>query len=317
MALSTEPSASTDFVIASSNIEPPRNDSPGGDPYGRTAASETGGDGTAVLPPKDFLIRTISALALSGGLILCLYFGWPFFHLLVLAAAGLMAWEWAGLCGRGTIGAAGRILIVACLLIVVLASFGLYIEASMVLVAAGPLVALSAGDRGFGDSVWFGVGVLYVGGATWGSIALFDLYRDGVWAVVWIFIIVAFSDIGAFLVGRTVGGPKLAPRISPKKTWSGFFGGLAASLLAGMVFALVLDRAAVGFHMGAALVTSFVAQAGDLFESHLKRHFGAKDSGRLIPGHGGLLDRVDGVVPAMLLIAVIAWFRGGVETPWL
>lgn len=266
---------------------------------------------------REILIRAVSALAMTGLLAACLYGGWPFFHLLVLAATIVMAREWARLCGRGALGAGGYALIVACAGVVILASFALYAEASLVFIAAIPLVALMAKPTQAGDALWLGAGVLYVGGGTWAAIALFDLYQHGVWIVVWMFLVVALTDIGAFLAGRTIGGPKLAPRLSPKKTWAGFFGGLICAALGGLLFGVFIDRSSVGFHIGAAIVIGLVAQAGDLFESLVKRRFDAKDSGGIIPGHGGLLDRVDGVVAAMIVVAAIAWIRGGVETPWL
>ena len=280
----------------------------------------------AIAPPEmagaegrsaEVLARILSAIGLAALLSVCLYLGWPFFHLLILAAAGLMAREWARLCGRGRTGSGGFALIVVCVIVVALASFAMTSEASLVLILGAPAVGLAARTERPSDAVWLGAGVLYVGGAAWATVALFDLFRDGMWAVAWIFAVVALTDIGAFLVGRMAGGPQLAPRLSPKKTWSGFVGGLACAALAGLAFALVADRQAAGFHIAAALVVSLVAQAGDLFESLFKRRFGAKDSGRLIPGHGGLLDRVDGVVPAMILAAGLASLRGGVETPWL
>ena len=266
---------------------------------------------------REVLIRTVSALAMAGLLAGCLYGGWPYFHLLVLAATVIMAQEWARLCGRGVLGPGGYALIAACAGVVVLASFALHTEASLVFIAAVPLVALMAKVERAGDAIWLGAGVLYVGGGTWAAIALFDLYQHGVWIVVWMFLVVALTDIGAFLAGRMIGGPKLAPRLSPKKTWSGFAGGLVCAAIAGLFFAVFIDRSSIGFHIGAAIIIGLVAQAGDLFESFVKRRFDAKDSGSLIPGHGGLLDRVDGVVAAMIVVAAIAWIRGGVETPWL
>lgn len=280
-----------------------------------TIASPTAADGTG--RPREVLARTLSAGGLSGLLAACLYFGWPYFHLLILGAAGLMAWEWAGLCGRGTAGRAGFALMAVCAVVVALASFAMPGEASLVLILGAPAVALLAWPERASDAVWLGAGAFYVGGAAWAAVALFDLFRDGAWAVAWIFWVVALTDIGAFLAGRAFGGARLAPRLSPNKTWSGFFGGLAFAALAGLLFALVADRPAAGFHIAAALVASLVAQGGDLFESLLKRRFGAKDSGKSIPGHGGLLDRVDGVVPVLILVAVLASLRGGVETPWL
>ena len=219
----------------------------------RTAASKP-----AIAPPEmagaegrsaEVLARILSAIGLAALLSGCLYLGWPFFHLLILAAAGLMAREWARLCGRGRTGSGGFALIVVCVIVVALASFAMTSEASLVLILGAPAVGLAARTERPSDAVWLGAGVLYVGGAAWATVALFDLFRDGMWAVAWIFAVVALTDIGAFLVGRMAGGPQLAPRLSPKKTWSGFFGGLACAALAGLAFALVADRQAAGFHI--------------------------------------------------------------------
>ncbi len=111
------------------------------------------------------------------------------------------------------------------------------------------------------------------------------------------------GDIGAYLVGRLVGGPRLAPRISPGKTWSGALGGTLVAVLAGLAV-----RPGHALLAGlVALLLSVAAQAGDLLESGLKRRFGVKDSGRLIPGHGGLLDRLDGVLTSAPLLAALVW----------
>src|SRR5690606_13899764 len=112
-------------------------------------------------------------------------------------------------------------------------------------------------------------------------------------AVVWV------TDILAYFVGKAVGGPKLAPSISPGKTWSGAIGGAAGGTLAGLIVAqFVPTTAGMAVICVAALALSVVSQAGDLFESSLKRRFSVKDSGRIIPGHGGVMDRVDGLVAA-------------------
>jgi phosphatidate cytidylyltransferase len=143
-------------------------------------------------------------------------------------------------------------------------------------------------------------GVLYLGPAFICLIAL-RAGPAGLRNLLYLAAIVWAGDIGAYLAGRLIGGPRLAPRISPGKTWSGAAGGTLAAVLAG---------AAAGFEHPAnaaalALVLSVIAQAGDLLESAVKRYFGAKDSGRIIPGHGGLLDRLDGVLTAAP--AALAW----------
>jgi phosphatidate cytidylyltransferase len=120
------------------------------------------------------------------------------------------------------------------------------------------------------------------------------------------------TDIGGYFVGRGIGGPKLWPRISPNKTWAGAAGGFAASLVVAAGFA--------GFGLGrsgplllVSAVLSIASQLGDLFESAVKRRFGVKDSGHIIPGHGGLLDRLDGFVAAIVLAAIFGFLRGGAD----
>ena len=144
------------------------------------------------------------------------------------------------------------------------------------------------------------VGPIYIAPAILALLWLRGL-PDGLRWVAFLAAVVWSGDIGAYLVGRLVGGPRLAPSISPGKTWSGAAGGTACAVLAGVL-------AASGHAVAAlpALVLSLAAQAGDLLESALKRHFGVKDSGRIIPGHGGLLDRLDGVLTAAPLAALLA-----------
>ena len=130
-------------------------------------------------------------------------------------------------------------------------------------------------------------------------------------AVVWA------GDIGAYLIGRWIGGPRLAPRVSPGKTWSGAIGGLAAAVAAGLLAAYCLHDAALGWRAGLiAACLGIVAQAGDLLESYVKRRLQVKDSSHLIPGHGGLLDRLDALMAASLVAALLALTLGRGVVLW-
>ena len=150
-------------------------------------------------------------------------------------------------------------------------------------------------------------GALYVGVPACALVWLRADVPGGMQHLIWLLIVIWATDICAYLVGRTVGGPKLAPRISPGKTWSGLLGGVAGATLLGGVVAHALGA---GYWLAAAVggCLAVVGQVGDLFESALKRQAGVKDSGHLIPGHGGLLDRIDGLVFAAPVFAGLIWF---------
>lgn len=140
-----------------------------------------------------------------------------------------------------------------------------------------------------------------------GAMAGLWFIRDtlGMTAALWVFGMVWATDIGAYFAGRAFGGARLAPKISPSKTWSGLIGGMVAALIAS---ATIGDRAAlVGVPLWIGLFMGLLAQLGDLAQSWMKRRAGVKDSGKLIPGHGGLFDRVDGVLPVALLLGALAF----------
>jgi phosphatidate cytidylyltransferase len=135
--------------------------------------------------------------------------------------------------------------------------------------------------------------------------------------IFWLFGVVWATDIGAYAAGRTIGGAKLAPRISPNKTWAGLAGGVLSAGLVGLGVAIwfVKDPHPLAL-AGLSAALAVLAQLGDLGESSLKRHFGVKDSGRLIPGHGGVLDRCDGLLSTAPAVALLCWFAGGNFFRW-
>ncbi len=157
---------------------------------------------------------------------------------------------------------------------------------------------------------WRIAGVIYAGVAFIAPVLLRADARSGFVALVYLFAIVWMTDIMGYTVGRVIGGPKLWRAVSPNKTWSGALGGMAGALAAGLVIAAWLSLALLPIAI-LSVILSMVAQAGDLFESAVKRRFGAKDTSHLIPGHGGLMDRLDGFIAAALLAAVIGITRGG------
>ena len=176
----------------------------------------------------------------------------------------------------------------------------------------GVAVALaSAGAIAMAESLrkktaWTAIGLLYAAIPFFALVLLRGSESTALITLLILFACVWGADTAAYFVGRRVGGPKLAPVISPKKTWSGFVGGLAGGVVAAMAVAYIFSRGAGWPGAIIAMALSFAAAIGDLLESWIKRRFGRKDSGVLIPGHGGVLDRTDGLIVA----AVLAWALG-------
>jgi phosphatidate cytidylyltransferase len=155
--------------------------------------------------------------------------------------------------------------------------------------------------RGWGLG-WQVSGFLYALAAALALLWIRDRADEGLFLVMWVFIIVWATDIGAYFVGRAVGGAKLAPAISPGKTRAGFYGGLAAATLLGGAWVFLTDLRPILLLLAPLL--SIAAQGGDLFQSWMKRQAGVKDSGDWLPGHGGVFDRLDGLLPVAILAAI-------------
>jgi phosphatidate cytidylyltransferase len=157
--------------------------------------------------------------------------------------------------------------------------------------------------------MWSGAGVLYAGVLVLAP-ALLRAGAHGAATMFFLFAVVWVTDILGYFVGRAVGGPRLALRISPKKTWAGAVGGALGAIGAGVVFAALTGYSILGSGM-MAFVLSLVSQGGDLLESAIKRHFGVKDASHVIPGHGGLMDRLDGFIAAAGVAVLIGTLRAG------
>jgi phosphatidate cytidylyltransferase len=162
---------------------------------------------------------------------------------------------------------------------------------------------------------WMVLGLAYALALLIAPVLLRADAKLGFTAIIFLFAVVWAGDIAAYFVGRAVGGPKLWAAVSPKKTWSGAIGGAMAAMAAGLVVAAFAGLTSLGVVALLALFLSSVAQLGDLFESAIKRRFGAKDSSGLLPGHGGLMDRLDGFLTAALAAAMVGLFRGGLSAP--
>ncbi|MFD2649549.1 phosphatidate cytidylyltransferase [Devosia albogilva] len=182
---------------------------------------------------------------------------------------------------------------------------------SIVLIAAACAVALVSGGEG---AWWRVLGLVIFGAIIIAALAMRGTTTEGIWAGVYLGTVVWMTDSAAFFTGRQIGGEKLAPDISPSKTWSGALGGLALGTGAGLlVWTFVTDSPWwIGLVLSAAI--SILGQLGDLGESAVKRHFRIKDSGDIIPGHGGLMDRLDSLTFGILLVLLIGATRGGIDS---
>jgi phosphatidate cytidylyltransferase len=246
-------------------------------------------------------LRIMSAVILAAIALSATWLGGIVFTIFAVVIALLIFYEWSTITGhelkdRYTLFGWASMLVVLGQLLMDGARQGALISLYL-LVGFTVVAALVAAIRG--RSYWLAGGIFYAGLSGISLAALRDMY--GIAAIVFIFAVVWGTDILAYFVGRALGGPKLAPRISPGKTWSGAIGGTLSGVIAGcLVVWLVGER----LHVGLVVFTIFLSifsQIGDLFESFIKRRFGVKDSSHLIPGHGGVMDRVDGLVFACFL----------------
>lgn len=277
---------------------------------------------------SNLVTRILSALVLIPAAGIAIWLGRPWFDVFVTIFAVLMIWEWIRIVsGRGADappidwslpGTAPIVLVVAVLLEARLPVDPAATAVPFWLVLGGAVATATfmAVPLYRQRALWFGAGILYV---VIPSLALLWL-RDGdlgIETLAWILALVIATDTGAYAAGRSIGGPKLAPRISPSKTWAGLLGGMAAAALVGLVFALWLDAASVWKLVILSGGLAVIEQAGDLFESAFKRRFGVKDSSHIIPGHGGVLDRVDGLLAVSVAVALLDYFGKGSVLAWL
>lgn len=251
----------------------------------------------------DLGLRLVYGALLAAVALALLWAGSIPFAALILAIALVMSWEWARVVRSNTNDATLWVHMASVTAAIVLAAIGYAaLGAAAVVIGAILVCLLQFGNR----PVLSALGVLYAGMPAVALLWLRSQEPLGFEAALFVFAVVWATDIAAYFTGRTVGGPKLAARISPKKTWSGFFGGVLAAAAAGYGFAIWVGAPALPLALLSG-VLSVLGQIGDLFESGLKRHFDVKDSSNLIPGHGGFLDRMDSVVPVVVAAATFAF----------
>ena len=247
--------------------------------------------------------RILWGSALAAIALALTYAGPVCFAALVLVVALFVSWEWGRMVRGVSADVAFFVQAIAVTAAVVLTTAGYAVLAVAVIVTAAIILIPLVFGRGARLSA---LGAFYVGLP---SISLIWLRQDapyGFVAVLLIFAVVWSSDIAAYAAGRTIGGPKLWPAISPNKTWAGLVGGATACIIVGLIFAQVLDTSPLRLLL-LALGLGLVAQAGDLGESALKRLFGFKDASGLIPGHGGFMDRMDSIVAVAVAAGMIAF----------
>ena len=255
-------------------------------------AAMRGGAARSDLATRALVGTALAAVALAG-----LWAGGAILWLFVAAVALVAVDEWARLVHVGQV---RRLVAIGGL------ALGLLLAAPFVwgpertsvamLVSIAVMMLLTVGGARAA------AGLAYIGLAAIGLLYLRE-QPNGPALALWTLIVVILTDTGAYFAGRAIGGPKLAPAISPSKTWAGVVGGMIAALIGGALVGHLAELPPAMLWLGAPLAA--VAQAGDLFESALKRRAGVKDSGALLPGHGGVLDRIDGAMPVVILVAAL------------
>jgi phosphatidate cytidylyltransferase len=252
----------------------------------------------------EVILRIVSAVVLAAVALAATIFSPWSFLILVMVGGGLVVWEWGNLTRGSGFDGTALISAVSVAAVAVLAALGRADLATLILAATSVAIVFTAPTRA--QSGWSLAGLAY---AALPAFALVWLRSDaalGAMAVIYLFAVAWTTDTASYGAGRLVGGPKLAPRISPQKTWSGFIAGALMPALVGLAFAVALKSSSVVKLALVSVALALACQIGDLAESWVKRRFGAKDMSQLIPGHGGLLDRVDGFLFAAVLAALIA-----------
>jgi phosphatidate cytidylyltransferase len=261
-------------------------------------------------PSHNLLLRIASAVVMAPAALLVAWLGDWLFAVFWAAAAIAVLWEWVQLAvGPRSwliVASSGGAIAVAALI------FGRHRPiGAMLAIGLGVLAGIVFAPRG--RRVWVAAGVGYAGCMLLAPVLLRADVVYGLSAILLLFAIVWSTDVFAYFVGRALGGPKLAPKISPKKTWSGAVGGAVGAVAAALVAASLLgsyDKTAIAV---VALLLSVMAQFGDLLESWIKRQFGAKDASHIIPGHGGVMDRLDGFWAAAVAGCLVGVMRGGLD----
>jgi phosphatidate cytidylyltransferase len=258
-------------------------------------------------------MRSLSAVVLAAVAIGATWLGGPVFRVLTVLGSVLIFVEWMGMASKA--GRSPRWLIAAVALAAL--ELSLFSQDSLVVLPVLSVgIACSWAAGFFGGRDYAGVAALaYAGFSAVAFAFLRDDDRAGLFAILFLFSVVWATDVMAYFCGRLFGGPKLAPSISPGKTWSGAIGGTAGGVAAAFFFVFCIGQRPTVWIGIAALLLSVVGQIGDLFESAVKRRYGVKDSSNLIPGHGGLMDRIDALVAAAFALYLAGGLLSSFDLP--
>lgn len=262
-------------------------------------------------------LRIVSALILAPIALSAVWLGKTYLLSLVLLIGTGMGWEWGKLCGHGRIRPSGLAVMGAILVSIAASGMGHPLIGTLLAFAGCVLAILAARREEKPDSEPFltAFGILWVALPCGAFLWLAGNAAYGRPTVLWILAVVWATDIGAYAAGRHFGGPRLAPRLSPSKTWSGLLGGMGSAAVAGPLTVLFSGGSAHFSVILTSAALAIAAQTGDLAESGVKRHYGVKDSSGLIPGHGGLFDRLDGMLAVIPVVAILSHLFGSV-THW-
>jgi phosphatidate cytidylyltransferase len=268
----------------------------------------------------DFRLRLISSVVVSAVAFACIWFGGIWIALLAAVAAALMMMEWRSITRwKGERAGLDALMFVGAVAAAAILAHAVGTKAAivcLVIAAASGLVLDWFSDSDSKAGNWAIVGALYIGGAAIALVALRGAEPYGFLSILWAGLVVIAADVGGYFAGRIFGGAKLWPAVSPKKTWSGLFGGIALAFLVGGVFSWATTGTYFYQVCAVSAVAALLAQGGDLAESALKRHFGVKDAGSILPGHGGVLDRLDGHMAAVLVAAAVTFYRDQAVFIW-
>ena len=275
--------------------------------------SEAGATSEALERRRELKRRVLTAAILAPLALAIAWFGGILFQLLLLASSLIIFLEWRRIVGHPAWAIDSYLPVAILLLVCAALVVGGGAWATAVLIVGIMIAAVVSHLRGRGP--WLALGGLYAGAFFLGMTAVRGDGAAGATAILWLLLLVWATDTAAYFVGRRVGGPKLWPRVSPSKTWSGAFGGLGGSVVIAIGVWAIGQAGPLFPFVVLTIVIAIVSIGGDLMESAVKRRFKVKDASRLIPGHGGLMDRVDSLIAASLVCALIGLARGGRDIP--